>query len=128
MTLLRSTISRNVRTLNYLRLVESVTFPEKFWIAFLLKTLAKIETKKAADNNVMHAKPDLRVILKWMITGSGSVITDVIRLSLSLATTYAIPLTNVTYGSRCSFVLPRVSSVDPIYRLEIYALRIGGLR
>ena len=29
------------------------------------------------DNNVMHAKPDLRVFLKWM---SGSVITDVIRL------------------------------------------------
>ena len=29
----------------------------------------------------MHAKPDLRVLLKWMITGSGSVITDVIRLN-----------------------------------------------
>ena len=27
----------------------------------------------------MHAKPDLRVFLKWMITRSGSVITDVIR-------------------------------------------------
>jgi hypothetical protein len=26
----------------------------------------------------MHAKPDLRVVLKWMIAGSGSVITDVI--------------------------------------------------
>ena len=26
--------------------------------------------------NVMHAKPDLRVFLKWMIAGSGSVITD----------------------------------------------------
>ena len=24
----------------------------------------------------MHAKPDLRVFLKWMIAGSGSVITD----------------------------------------------------
>ena len=30
------------------------------------------------DNNVMHAKPDLRVCLKWMIAHSGSVITDVI--------------------------------------------------
>ena len=29
----------------------------------------------------MHAKPDLRVFLKWMISGSGSVITDVIQLS-----------------------------------------------
>jgi len=32
------------------------------------------------DNNVMHAKPDLRVVLKWMIAGSGSVITDVMSL------------------------------------------------
>ena len=29
----------------------------------------------------MHAKPDLRVFLKWLISGSGSVITDVIRHS-----------------------------------------------
>ena len=29
----------------------------------------------------MHAKPDLRVFLKWKIAGSGSVITDVIRLT-----------------------------------------------
>ena len=35
------------------------------------------------DNNTMHAKPDLRVVLKWMIAGSGSVITDVIRLALN---------------------------------------------
>ena len=28
------------------------------------------------DNNVMHAKPGLRVLLKWMIYRSGSVITD----------------------------------------------------
>ena len=28
----------------------------------------------------MHAKPDLRVFLKWKIARSGSVITDVIRL------------------------------------------------
>ena len=28
----------------------------------------------------MHAKPDLRVFLKWMIADSGSVITDVIPL------------------------------------------------
>jgi hypothetical protein len=35
----------------------------------------------ARDNNVMHAKPDLRVFLKWMIAGSGSVITAVIHLN-----------------------------------------------
>ena len=35
---------------------------------------------RTRDNNVMHAKPDLRVFLKWMIAGSGSVITDVIPL------------------------------------------------
>ena len=32
----------------------------------------------------MHAKPDLRVFLKWMIAGSGSVITDVITLNRTL--------------------------------------------
>ena len=32
----------------------------------------------------MHAKPDLRVFLKWMITRSGSVITDVIRLNQTM--------------------------------------------
>ena len=32
------------------------------------------------DNNVMHANPDLRVFLKWMINRSGSVITAVIWL------------------------------------------------
>ena len=32
--------------------------------------------------NVMHAKPDLRVFLKWMINRSGSVITDVRRLMI----------------------------------------------
>ena len=31
----------------------------------------------------MHAKPDLRVLLEWMIAGSGSVITDVMRLEKS---------------------------------------------
>jgi len=36
---------------------------------------------KTADNNVMHAKPDLRVFLKWMIARSGSVITDVMPLA-----------------------------------------------
>ena len=30
----------------------------------------------------MHTKPDLRVVLKWMIVGSGSVITDVRRLGI----------------------------------------------
>ena len=35
-----------------------------------------------ADNNVMHAKPGLRVFLKWKIYRPGSVITAVIRLKL----------------------------------------------
>ena len=38
------------------------------------------------DNNVMRAKPDLRVFLKWMITRSGSVIADVITLNPFWAT------------------------------------------
>ena len=35
------------------------------------------------DNNAMHAKPDLRVVSKWKIACSGSVIADVIRLTMN---------------------------------------------
>ena len=35
---------------------------------------------QSRDNNAMHAKSGLGVFLEWMITGSGSVITDVITL------------------------------------------------
>jgi len=35
------------------------------------------------DNNAMHAKPDLRVVLKWMIYRSDSVIAAVISLASS---------------------------------------------
>ena len=41
---------------------------------------------RTPNNNVMHAKPDLRVLLKWMIAGSGSVITDVICLDVTIST------------------------------------------
>ena len=40
-----------------------------------------LQWPETANNSVMHAKPDLRVFLKWMIAGSGSVITDVILLN-----------------------------------------------
>ena len=43
-----------------------------------LKVLTVLPMRQTSDNNVMHAKPDLRVFLKWMTAGSGSVITDVI--------------------------------------------------
>ena len=36
----------------------------------------------------MHAKPDLRVFLKWMIAGSGSVITDVMSPQLKTMTKF----------------------------------------
>ena len=36
----------------------------------------------------MHAKPDLRVFLKWMIAGSGSVITAVITLNMIFLTLF----------------------------------------
>ena len=43
----------------------------------------------------MHAKPDLRVFLEWMIACSGSVIVSVIRLSqhkgYTIATEYSCP-------------------------------------
>ena len=38
----------------------------------------------------MHAKPDLRVVLKWLIAGSGSVITDVILLRQMVKTRFSI--------------------------------------
>ena len=34
---------------------------------------------RSGHNNGMHAKPDLRVFLKWKIAGSGSVIPAVIQ-------------------------------------------------
>jgi len=42
--------------------------------------MASLTRQVSPDNNAMHAKPDLRVVLKWMIAGSGSVIADVIPL------------------------------------------------
>ena len=39
-----------------------------------------IQSSRCPHNNVMHAKPDLRVFFEVEITGSGSVITDVIPL------------------------------------------------
>ena len=47
------------------------------------------------DNNAMHAKPDLRVVLKWMINRSGSVIADVITLN-----EYEISILNQTTAGR----------------------------
>ena len=39
----------------------------------------------ARDNNVMHAKPGLRVQISNWINRSGSVITDVIQARISLS-------------------------------------------
>ena len=48
--------------------------------------------------NVMHAKPDLRVFLKWMITRSGSVITDVMPLPMDRFA--PIPTQNYSIATR----------------------------
>ena len=37
---------------------------------------------QTVGSNAMHARPDLRVVLELRITGSGSVIADVMRLVL----------------------------------------------
>ena len=55
------------------------------------------------DNNVMHAKPDLRVVLKWKITRSGSVITDVIPLGEP----NEIPAANILRGVDIYWPKPR---------------------
>ena len=44
------------------------------------KTTRNNEILISRDNNAMHAKPDLHVVLEWKIAGSGSVIADVITL------------------------------------------------
>ena len=40
----------------------------------------QLNRDETSVNNAMHAKPDLRVVLKWKIARSGSVIADVILL------------------------------------------------
>ena len=45
----------------------------------------------------MHAKPDLRVFLKWMINRSGPVITDVMSLNPTLSAAF---IQNATEGDR----------------------------
>ena len=49
------------------------------WIVRLLLYKYLIQ-RQSPDNNVMHAKPDLRVFFEFEIAGSGSVITDVMSL------------------------------------------------
>ena len=44
-----------------------------------LSRRCKVVGRRSRDNNVMHAKPGLRVVLGWKIARPGSVITDVIR-------------------------------------------------
>ena len=52
----------------------------------------------------MHAKPDLRVFLKSVITRSGSVITDVIPLKRTYAISNLAPA--VAYGTNGDLLLP----------------------
>ena len=42
--------------------------------------LGRSHTQQTRDNNVMHAKSGLRVLLEWKINRPDSVITDVIPL------------------------------------------------
>ena len=68
-----------------------------FVFYILVECLSKEETenkyrglaphKITPMSGVLHAKPDLRVFLKWKIAGSGSVIADVIPLSFCFAAT-----------------------------------------
>ena len=61
-------------------LVEFRTGFETLLLKLLLVILNPTREFTPRDNNAMHAKPDLRVVLKWMVAGSGSVIADVIPL------------------------------------------------
>ena len=57
----------------------------------------------------MHAKPDLRVFLKWMIARSGSVITDVIRargIEMSFSMKTILFAVMVVAAFLCGWMLP----------------------
>ena len=63
----------------------------------------------------MHAKPDLRVLLKWMITGSGSVIAGVIQLGF-MANPFQTPATvSQSPETRSPFVFEWVAWMLPIF-------------
>ena len=67
----------------------------------------------------MHAKPDLRVFLNWMIAGSGSVITDVIGLKLMLKFSLASMLIAVTAISVCFGVFaPTPNRIPTLFSVE----------
>ena len=63
----------------------------------------------------MHAKPDLRVFLKWMIAGSGSVITDVIWLqimaTLNQLGEYIFTVTEFMSPTECEKWISKTESV-----------------
>ena len=69
----------------------------------------------------MHAKPDLRVVLEWMIARSGSVITDVMHHTLTwkrniLDKTYISELVTTFSSVSCLIlnILTRRSSRFPV--------------
>ena len=69
----------------------------------------------------MHAKPDLRVFLKWMIYRSGSVITDVIWLQQMRANKMVHVQILFADGSKSEFE----EDVSMLLRLE--QLKTSGL-
>ena len=76
----------------------------------------------------MHAKPDLRVFLKWLIAGSGSVITDVIVLNVRLAMFEELLLHSIengefdapelTFASTQEFLIRFNHEVDDLIQLH----------
>ena len=82
----------------------------------------------------MHAKPDLRVFLKWMIAGSGSVITDVIHLRVIDILTHRFSIRTllaITFASSAWFAFA-ISHTQPATLLlgwtTIVALSLPFLR
>ena len=53
---------------------------------------------------VLHAKPDLRVFLKWMIAGSGSVITDVMSLNMNNSIATLLCILHMLVFAACTYV------------------------
>ena len=61
----------------------------------------------------MHAKPDLRVVLKWMINRSGSVITDVIPHGCTfMNSNFTLIAMCIAFVSGCTLARPITKKID----------------
>ena len=62
----------------------------------------------------MHAKPDLRVVLKWMITRSGSVIADVICSTMNKKISIGCAVCLMILGAVAFIVVSKIPALPDV--------------